>query len=99
MIDNDKDTMTVTVRDRSSETPWGIGLTTPVTKTITFSASCPCCGEQRGEPFGINSCDDGAFYWVQGWNNPCGHLDTYVAVLEEARQMEQAKSESVGLAQ
>ncbi|OHV42158.1 hypothetical protein BBK14_11085 [Parafrankia soli] len=82
------DTMQVTVRDRAAEAPWGSGLTTPITRKITISALCPVCGGRRGEPFGINSCDDGAYYWVQGWNNPCGHRDMYVAVLAEARELE-----------
>lgn len=80
-------TMIVTVRDRASESPWGSGPTNPVTRTVTISAYCPVCGERRGEPYGINSCDDGAFYWVQGWTNPCGHVDTYAAVLTEADRL------------
>lgn len=76
--------MTVTVRDRSLEPAWGHGMIAPVTREITISAYCPRCGERRGEPFGINSCEDGAFYWVQGWRNPCGHLDAYPSVLKEA---------------
>jgi hypothetical protein len=80
-------TMTVTVRDRASEAPWGVGLTNPVTRKITISAFCPVCGGRRGEPQGLNQCDDGAFYWVQVWKNPCGHLDMYEDVLNEARVM------------
>lgn len=87
------DTMTVTVRDRASESPWGsASLITPITRTVTISAFCPVCGERRGEPFGLNQCDDGAFFWVQGWNNPCGHLDTYRDVIEEAANI--AKTEA-----
>lgn len=78
------ETMTVTVRDRASEAPWGYGWTDPVTRTVTISAFCRC-GQRRGEPRGLNSCDDGAFYWVQVWTNPCGHVDRYEKVLAEAR--------------
>lgn len=81
------ETMTVTVRDRASEAPWGSGFTNPCTRKITISADCPRCGERRGEPRGLNSCDDGAFYWVQVWDNPCGHVDMYESVLAEAAEL------------
>ncbi len=78
------ETMTVTVRDRSAESPWGVGLTRPCTRKIEISPFCPTCGERRGEPEGLNQCDDGAFYWVQVWQNPCGHQDMYADVITEA---------------
>ena len=78
------ETMTVPVRDRESESPWGSGPTRPKTRTMTISAFCPTCGGRRGEPHGLNQCDDGAYYWVQVWDNPCGHLDRYRAVIAEA---------------
>jgi hypothetical protein len=83
------DTMTVTVRDQSAEAPWGSGLTNPVTRTVTISALCqvPGCGTRRGEPRGHNSCDDGAYYWVQVWDNPCGHVDRYEDVIAEAKRL------------
>lgn len=80
------DTMTVTVRDRASESPWGVGFTNPVTRKVTISAFCPTCGARRGQPRGLNSCDDGAYYWVQTWDNPCGHVDHYTDVIAEARE-------------
>lgn len=83
-------TMTVTIRDRSREAPWGYGLTSPVTRKVTISATCPKCGGPRGEPKGRNSCDDGAFYWVQTWSNPCGHVDMYDAVVREAATLAEA---------
>lgn len=78
------DTMTVTVRDRTAESPWGSGPLTPVTRQITISAFCPRCGLRRGQPNGLNQHDDGAWYWVQTWTNPCGHVDMYADVLREA---------------
>lgn len=84
MTDKPAETMTVIIRDASHERPWGVGLTTPVTRKVTISAFCPTCGERRGEPRGSNQCDDGAFYWVQVWTNPCGHIDMYSAVAKEA---------------
>ena len=80
-------TMTVTVRDRAAEAPWGSGPTNPVTRTVTISANCPRCGGRRGEPQGLNSCDDGAYYWVQTWTNPCGHVDMYADVIREAGEL------------
>ena len=79
--------MTVTVRDRASESPWGSGLTNPITRTVEISALCPVCGGRRGQPTGLNSHEDGAWYWVQTWSNPCRHVDAYSAVLAEARQL------------
>lgn len=80
-------TMTVTVRDRSAESPWGSGPVNPATRQVTISAYCPQCGQHRGDPQGRNQVDDGARYWVQVWKNPCGHVDRYTAVIEEARRL------------
>lgn len=76
--------MRITVRDRASESAWGSGPTNPRTRTVTISAFCPTCGARRGQPRGLNTCDDGTFYWVQVWDNPCGHVDHYVDVIREA---------------
>lgn len=84
---SDGETMTVTVRDRSAESPWGSGLIQPVTRKVTISAFCPQCGGRRGEPKGLNSVEDGAHYWVQTWANPCGHTDMYSDVIKEAREL------------
>lgn len=81
------ETITVTVRDRSAEAPWGSGPISPVIRKVTISANCPECGGLRGEPTGLNSCDDGAYYWVQVWKNPCGHVDLYESVIEEAAEL------------
>ena len=77
--------MIVTIRDRGAEAPWGsAGLITPITRKVEIADTCPTCGGPRGEPRGLNQCDDGAYYWVQVWDNPCGHRDMYVDVLAEA---------------
>lgn len=81
------ETMTVTVRDRSAESPWGSGPINPAVRTITISPFCSVCGERRGEPQGLNQCDDGAYYWVQVWVNPCGHTDMYADVVKESAAM------------
>lgn len=77
--------MTVTVRDRSAEPKWGHGLTRVATRKITIPATCPQCGGPRGEPRGMNQCEDGVFYWTQVWDNPCGHVDYYADVIAEAQ--------------
>jgi len=84
------ETMTVTVRDRAAESPWGHGMTSPRIREVTISAFCATCGEHRGEPTGLNQHDDGAWYWTQVWNNPCGHSDYYPRVIAEARTLQLA---------
>lgn len=86
----DNDTMTVRVRDRAAEAPWGSGLTSPIVRTVTIAATCPVCGGERGEPRNFNSYDDGVHYSVDIWENPCGHVDMYDAVVGEARALEAA---------
>lgn len=83
-------TMTVRVRDRSAEAPWGVGLTSPIVRRVTISAACRVCGGKRGEPSNLNQYDDGAHYSVDVWTNDCGHIDSYAAVVKEARELAQA---------
>lgn len=83
--DPETDTMTVTIRDRAAEAPWGVGLTNPVVRTVTISATCPIDGQRRGEPTSLRQHDDGCTYYVDVWTNPCGHVDGYAAVAAEAR--------------
>lgn len=78
------ETLTVVVRDRASEDPWGSGLTNPCIREVTIPAVCPQCGGPRGEPRWLRTYDDGVWYSVQVWDNPCGHLDTYRDVVIEA---------------
>lgn len=89
------DTMTVTVRDNAAEAAaWGHGRGGPVIRKVTISAFCPRCGQRRGEPRGLNSCDDGDYFWVQIWDNPCGHVDMYEDVITEARALASKSSEA-----
>jgi hypothetical protein len=85
------ETMTVTIRDRSAEAPWGVGPTSPVVRTLTISASCPTCSARRGQPSTLRQHDDGCTYYVDVWTNPCGHLDRYEAVVDEARSIGHAR--------
>lgn len=79
-----QETMTVTVMYRNN---WfgGDGWTY-YPKTITISAFCPKCGQRRGKPYQINQHEDGEWFSLDRWDNPCGHLDTYREALLEARQ-------------
>ena len=75
------DTMTVKVRDRRRESNYNYG---PDFKYITIRSICPVCGGPRGEPRWLNFCEDGDWYQVNVWDNPCGHQDMYADVLKEA---------------
>ncbi len=83
-------TMRVRVRDRSAEAPWGVGLTSPVVRTVEISTHCPKCGGPRGIPRNLNQYDDGAHYSTDVWTNDCGHTDMYAAVIKEADQLSKA---------
>ncbi|MFZ2992409.1 MAG: hypothetical protein WA061_01725 [Microgenomates group bacterium] len=43
------------------------------------------CGEKRGEPNWVRSYDGSRCMNVHGWVNPCGHVDKYYMVREEAK--------------
>lgn len=75
--------MQVRVRDRHGEA-WGHGPTTILVRTFCIADTCPKCGGPRGEPRNMNQVDDGCFYSVDVWDNPCGHIDRYVDVIAEA---------------
>lgn len=79
------DTITVRVADRST---WGSSLPYPRIVTVTIAATCPRCGGPRGVDTirGHRFHEDGEWYVVDRWSNPCGHVDMYDAVLREARE-------------
>lgn len=79
----DRATMTVTVRDRSRESNYYYG---PFFATVTIPRTCPVCGGPRGNPVRRTFAEDGAFYTVDQWENPCGHIDMYADVIEEGRR-------------
>lgn len=53
--------------------------------TVTIAATCPVCGEPRGTPTRRLFCEDGEWYDLDVWENPCGHLDRYQDVYAEAK--------------
>lgn len=74
-------TMTVKVRDRRSTNR---GYEGPRFAHITIDATCPVCGGPRGDVYTQRFCEDGEWYDVDRWDNPCGHVDMYASVLEES---------------
>ena len=73
--------MTVRVPDRSG---WGTpGAPLIVVRCLRISRSCPVCAGPRGNAYPFTFFDDGDWYHVDRWDNPCGHLDLYSNVLTE----------------
>lgn len=53
--------------------------------TLSVEWVCPVCGGPRGEPYKTVSYDGSLqLRGVDGWQNPCGHLDTYIDIRQEA---------------
>ena len=67
--------MIVTVVERHG---WKIS-----TSTIEIANTCPKCGGPRGKPYHYRFHEDGEWYSVNRWDNPCGHIDKYRDVLGE----------------
>ena len=76
-------TMTVRVCDRAT----GRGHADVTVRTVTIPANCPVCGGPRGVDTVYNHhiFEDGEWYVVDRWDNPCGHDDLPADVLREAR--------------
>ncbi len=56
--------------------------------TVTVHWVCPQCGGPRGEPYKKISYDGSRrLYNVDGWRNPCGHIDGYADVRKEALEL------------
>jgi len=73
--------MTVTVIDRG---PPGCREYRFRLREVEIAPVCPTCLGPRGRPEFRSQCEDGEWYQVSTWSNPCGHQDTYGAVLLEA---------------
>lgn len=80
-------TMQVRVPDRSN---WGTSGPAVVVRSLTLSRRCPCCGGPRGNAYPFRFHEDGDWFTVDRWDNPCGHLDLYTHVLAEAATSEPA---------
>jgi hypothetical protein len=53
---------------------------------INLNWACPTCGKERGRLFPTFSYDGSRRLAVDGWNNPCGHVDFYSSVRREAAE-------------
>lgn len=64
----------------SSQFHGGLGLI-----SLEISDLCPVCNGPRGQVFGTHSFDGSRRLNVDGWNNPCGHIDYYDAIRKEGK--------------
>lgn len=48
--------------------------------TVTIPWHCLICGGRRGEPQSMFSYDGSRRLVVDGWTNPCGHVESYTLV-------------------
>jgi hypothetical protein len=78
--------MTVRVRDNAAESRlWGSSsFSGPIVRTVTIATVCPVCGGPRGQARPGRVVEDGEWRAVDVWDNPCGHVDMYAAVVVEA---------------
>lgn len=53
---------------------------------VTLLWICPVCLGPRGEPFETISYDGSRRLAVDGWTNPCGHVDSYTDCRREAKE-------------
>lgn len=60
--------------------------------TVEIADNCPRCGLKRGVPSWIRQCEDGDWYDVNVWKNPCGHVDMYRDVYKEAKGIKKGGS-------
>lgn len=54
---------------------------------IEIGNCCPICGGERGKPYSYRFHEDGDWFVVSKWDNPCGHVDTYGECLKESRRL------------
>lgn len=83
--------MNVTIIDRAAQAAaWGKGSAGPGSflRTVEIADICPTCGGPRGAVVRRHMYEDGDIYDVDTWENPCGHVDTYAAVITESEEHE-----------
>lgn len=61
----------ITIPNRDSQ-GWLHGVT-----NVCVNWECPTCGAPMGEPVLRNYSEDGEYFSVHNWENPCGHLCKY----------------------
>lgn len=55
--------------------------------TVEIADTCPVCGGKRGAPRKYHFCEDGEWFTVDKWDNPCGHVDLYRDCYFEAEKL------------
>lgn len=77
-------TVTYRVCDRGTSTGYeGVRIV-----SVTVPATCPQCGGPRGAARSHRFHEDGDWFYADMWDNACGHVDMYDAVLAEHRRLE-----------
>lgn len=61
--------------------------------TVTIADKCPVCGGPRGPVKYHRFCEDGEWFTVNTWDNPCGHIDKYKDCYNEAKAIKAAPVE------
>jgi hypothetical protein len=51
---------------------------------VRLTWTCSVCGGPRGAINTVRSYDGSRILYVDGWTNPCGHVDRYDKIREEA---------------
>ncbi|MCD5326804.1 hypothetical protein ACFFU8_17935 [Chromobacterium piscinae] len=74
--------MKVLITDRGHGTSYTFDIV-----EVEIADTCQKCGGPRGTPTRNRYCEDGEFYYVDNWTNPCGHVDRYLDVLREAKAL------------
>jgi len=77
--------MTVTIMYRNSF--FGGDGWTYYPVTVEIADNCPICGAKRGTPNPKSYCEDGEWYTLDNWHNPCDHQDSYKDAIIEARKL------------
>lgn len=54
---------------------------------IKIADTCPVCGSKRGKPYWHRFCEDGEWFSVNSWKNPCGHIDYYPDCIKESQKL------------
>ena len=54
--------------------------------TVTVPWICPVCAGPRGPVVRTTSYDGSRQLGCDGWTNPCGHVDLYATVRQEANE-------------
>jgi len=80
--------ISVTIMYRNGGDGWQYGP-----RRIQIAANCPACGGPRGPQRDFTFCEDGEWFTVDTWKNPCGHVDDYRDCWHEAKRLRAEQKE------